>query len=142
MLIFSGCRKQVFLVVILFSRFKKYIYYCAGFVFLGIGIAGYVLPGLPGTIFLILAAGCFMRSNERMYLWVTNHRVFGKLIKEFMETGAMPLKAKVISVSCIWIFTALSLYAPYSWVFKVGVLSLALIGTWYILSRPTSNRRG
>ena len=125
----------------LFSRFRKYIYYCAGFVCLGIGIAGYVLPGLPGTIFLILAAGCFMRSNERMYLWVTEHRIFGKLIKEFMETGSMPMRAKVISISCIWIFTGLSLYAPYNWVFKVGVLSLALLGTWYILSRPTSNRK-
>tara|TARA_B100000029_G_scaffold156286_2_gene151571 strand:+ start:279 stop:689 length:411 start_codon:yes stop_codon:yes gene_type:complete len=132
--------KTILLVLILFSRLKKYIYYCAGFLFLGIGIAGYVLPGLPGTIFLILAAGCFMRSNRKMYLWVTNHRVFGKLIKDFLETGAMPLKAKVISISCIWIFTALSLYAPYNWIFKVSVLSVALIGTWYILSRPTSKR--
>ena len=82
-----------------------------------------------------------MRSNERMYLWVTEHRIFGKLIKEFMETGSMPMRAKVISISCIWIFTGLSLYAPYNWVFKVGVLSLALLGTWYILSRPTSNRK-
>ena len=121
----------------------KFIYYCVGFIFLGIGIAGYVLPGLPGTIFLILSAACFMRSNERMYLWVTNHKIFGKLIKDFMETGSMPLRAKVISISCIWIFTGLSLLSPYNWLFlfKGGVVVLALLGTWYILSRPTSSRQ-
>ena len=69
------------------NRIKVYLLYVAGFIFLGLGIAGYVLPGLPGTIFLILSAGCFVRSNDRMYRWVTEHRIFGKPVKRFLETG-------------------------------------------------------
>ncbi len=124
----------------MFHRFRIYLLYVAGFFFLGLGIAGYILPGLPGTVFLILAASCFLRSNEKMYRWVTEHKVFGKLVKGFLETGAMPRKAKIISVSCIWIFSGISMIAPYNifW-FKIPVLILALIGTWYILSRPTSS---
>ena len=129
----------------MFGRIRKYLLYCIGLLFLGIGIAGYILPGLPGTIFLILSAGCFVRSNERMYLWVTEHRLFGKHVKNYLQTGKMPMRAKVISVSCVWVFSSTSLLWPYpeSWAFvwvviaKLVVFALAVIGTWYILSRPT-----
>ena len=123
------------------NRIKVYLLYAAGFVFLGLGIAGYVLPGLPGTIFLILSAGCFVRSNDRMYRWVTEHRIFGKPVKRFLETGGMPLRAKLISISCIWIFSAISVfltdYDALFYLFKGAVEFLAIVGTWYILSRPT-----
>jgi len=121
----------------MFGRIRKYLLYCIGLLFLGIGIAGYILPGLPGTIFLILSAGCFVRSNERMYLWVTEHRLFGKHVKNYLQTGKMPMRAKVISVSCVWVFSSLSLFSPYNWVFKLAIFTFAIVGTWYILTRPT-----
>ena len=124
----------------MFVKLKKILLYCLGVLFLGIGIAGYFLPGLPGTVFLILSAVCFMRSNEKMYRWVTEHKLFGSQIKQFMETGAMPKRAKIISITCIWLFSAISVspITPYGWVFKTIVLCLAGIGTSYILTRPTS----
>ena len=118
---------------------RKYLLYFSGLFFLGLGIAGYILPGLPGTIFLIISASCFVRSNDRMYRWVTEHRIFGKLIKNYLETGSMPKRAKVISVLFIWIFTSVSLWVPeYGLLFKIPIISLAIIGTWYILSRTSS----
>ncbi len=118
---------------------RKYLLYFSGLLFLGLGIAGYILPGLPGTIFLIISASCFVRSNDRMYRWVTEHRIFGKLIKNYLETGSMPIRAKVISVLFIWIFTGVSLWVPeYGLLFKIPIISLAIIGTWYILSRASS----
>ena len=118
---------------------RKYLLYFSGLLFLGLGIAGYILPGLPGTIFLIISASCFVRSNDRMYRWVTEHHIFGKLIKNYLETGSMPKRAKVISVLFIWIFTSVSLWVPeYGLLFKIPIISLAIIGTWYILSRTSS----
>jgi len=123
----------------LIRNVRKYLLYFSGLFFLGLGIAGYVLPGLPGTIFLIISASCFVRSNDRMYRWVTEHRIFGKLIKNYLETGSMPLRAKVISVFFIWVFTGVSLWVPeYGLLFKIPIISLAIIGTWYILSRTSS----
>jgi len=123
----------------LIRNVRKYLLYFSGLFFLGLGIAGYVLPGLPGTIFLIISASCFVRSNDRMYHWVTEHRIFGKLIKNYLETGSMPLRAKVISVFFIWVFTGVSLWVPeYGLLFKIPIISLAIIGTWYILSRTSS----
>ena len=118
---------------------RKYLLYLSGLFFLGLGIAGYVLPGLPGTIFLIISASCFVRSNDRMYRWVTEHRIFGKLVKNYLETGSMPIRAKVISVLSMWVFTGVSLWVPeYGLLFKIPIISLAIIGTWYILSRKSS----
>ena len=126
----------------MFDQVRRYLFYCAGFLLLGLGLAGYFLPGLPGTIFLILAAACFLRSNQRMYRWVTEHKIFGKPVKRFLETGSMPVRAKVISVGCVWIFSSISIIAPYHWLwFKGPVVILALIGTWYILSRPVDRRK-
>tara|TARA_B100001167_G_scaffold178668_1_gene133873 strand:+ start:258 stop:650 length:393 start_codon:yes stop_codon:yes gene_type:complete len=127
----------------LIKSVRKYLLYFSGLFFLGLGIAGYVLPGLPGTIFLIISASCFVRSNDRMYRWVTEHRIFGKLIKNYLETGSMPLRAKVISVFLIWVFTGVSLWVPeYNYLFKIPIVSLAIIGTWYILSRKSSTGSG
>jgi len=120
------------------DRFKRLLFVTFGLIFLGLGIIGYVLPGMPGTIWLIIAAALFVRSSDRLYNFVVKNRLFGRHVKDFLETGAMPLKAKIISVVSIWIFSLISIFlAPYTWLFKGPVLILAIVGTIYITSRPT-----
>ena len=123
------------------KNIKKYSLYVLGFIFLGLGIAGYILPGLPGTIFLILAASCFVRSNKKMYDWITGHKIFGKVVKDYLDTGEMPLKAKVLSIASIWIFTTISLvWSPYGIIFVIAVAIIAVMGTLFIVTRPTKDQ--
>tara|TARA_B100001013_G_scaffold196167_1_gene118600 strand:+ start:369 stop:713 length:345 start_codon:yes stop_codon:yes gene_type:complete len=106
---------------------------------LGLGIVGYFMPGLPGTIWLIIAAAFFVRSSDRLYNFVVQNRLFGRQVKTFLETGAVPLKAKIMSVVSIWIFSTASIFlAPYGWLFDVPVLLLSIAGTIFLISRPTS----
>jgi hypothetical protein len=120
------------------TRAKRLLFITFGLVFLGLGIIGFVLPGMPGTIWLIIAAALFVRSSDRLYNVVIKNRLFGRQVRDFLETGAMPLRAKVISVVSIWMFSLISiLLTPYTWFFKGPVLILAIIGTVYITSRPT-----
>jgi len=122
----------------IFSKLTKLIFVLFGLVFLAIGIAGYILPGLPGTIFLIISAGLFVRSSPKLYAFVTQNRLFGRQLREYLETGFMPLRAKILSLSSIWVFSTISiLWAPYGWIFNVVILILALAGSIYILSKPT-----
>ena len=124
------------------NKFRRLVLVSLGLVCLVLGIVGYVLPGLPGTIWLIIAATLFIRSSDRLYRLVVQNRLFGRQVREFLETGAMPLRAKVMSLTSMWIFTLISLFlAPYGWLFDLPVLLLALSGTYYILSRPTSKAR-
>ena len=121
------------------DRFKKLLLVTMGLICLGLGIVGYVLPGLPGTIFLIIAAALFVRSSDRLYKFVVNNRLFGRQVEEYLRTGAMPLKAKIISLVSMWAFSFISIFlTPYTWLFKIPVLILAIVGTVYILSRPTT----
>ena len=121
------------------NKCKRAILVSVGLMCLGLGIVGYVMPGLPGTIWLIISAMLFVRSSDRLYFFVINNRLFGRQVGEFLKTGAMPLRAKVISISFMWIFSMISvLLAPYSWLFKIPILLLAIIGTIYILSRGTT----
>ena len=123
---------------IILSRFKKFVLISVGLICLTLGIIGYVMPGLPGTIFLIIAATLFVRSSDRLYSFVVNNRMFGHQVSEFLETGAMRLKAKFISLGSMWIFSIISIFlTPYSLIFKVSILLLAIAGTIYIVSRGT-----
>ena len=64
--------------------------------------------------------------------------MFGNQVRGFLETGEMPMKAKILSLISMWAFTFLSvILAPYDWRFKGPILLLAMAGTAYILSRPT-----
>ena len=120
------------------NKFKRFLFVTFGLIFLGLGIIGYVLPGMPGTIWLIIAAALFVRSSDRLYNFVVNNRLFGRQVGEFLETGAMPLRAKLISVISVWTFSLISIFlTPYTWLFKGPVLILAIVGTIYITSRPT-----
>ena len=76
-----------------------------GCIFLVIGIAGYVVPWLPGTVFVLISAACFFRSSQKFYDLVTKNKWFGKSIREYREGLGMPLKAKVISLSLMWAFS-------------------------------------
>ena len=62
----------------------------AGVVLTGIGMAGIVLPLLPGMPFLLLAAACFARSNERLYNWLLNHRIVGPPLHAWRNHRRIP----------------------------------------------------
>ena len=120
------------------NKFKRFLFVTFGLIFLVLGIIGYVLPGMPGTIWLIIAAALFLRSSDRLYNFVVKNRLFGRQVGDFLETGAMPLRAKIISVGSVWTFSLISIFlTPYTWLFKGPVLILAIVGTIYITSRPT-----
>ena len=125
-------------VHVIIRKSKNLILVSLGLVCLVLGIVGYVMPGLPGTIWLIIAATLFVRSSDRLYNWVIQNKLFGQQVREFLETGSMRRRAKLLSLGSMWIFSIISvLFAPYDWMFDVPIIILALVGTVYIISRPT-----
>jgi len=119
------------------AMFRRLVLIFLGLICLALGIIGYIAPGLPGTIWLIIAATLFIRSSDRLYRFVVNNRLFGGQVKGFLETGKMPAKAKVFALLSMWGFTLVSIiFAPYGALFDIPVIIMALSGTVYILSRP------
>ena len=124
------------------KQIMRLLFFLAGFLFLVVGVLGYILPGLPGTIFLILSAVCFFRSSERFYNLVTGNRWFGSLVKDFLETGVVNKRIKTVSITSIWVFTIFAVTVGIPQTFGLAVFAklltvlLAFAGTYYLWSRP------
>ena len=116
----------------------KYIYFIFGSFSLVLGIIGIFLPILPTTPFLLLSAALYVRSSQRAYLWLINHKYLGSYIRCFREDKAIPLHAKVVSVSLMWITALYCIIFKFSHIaLDVLMLLVAVCVTAYILSFKT-----
>jgi len=108
-----------------------------GLIFVGIGAIGIVLPVVPTTPFLILAAACFTRSSPRLEQWLLDHSHFGPLLRDWRERGAIPPRAKLLSVAGMSAgFAAFYYFSHPGWLLMLSVLALMGIGAGYVLTRP------
>lgn len=124
-------------------RMRRILLACLGVLCVGLAAVGVVLPGMPTTIFLILATACFMRSCPWLQSKLIENRFFGPFLK-YLEPGAvMPARAKVISIGVMWLAILSSIVMlstsdlPLIWV--GGTIALAgLVGTVCIvrMGRP------
>jgi uncharacterized protein len=80
----------------------------SGFFFTGLGFLGIIIPLLPTTPFLLLAAACFANSSDRFYEWLMNNRWLGKYIRDYREKRGMKLRSKIFSLSLLNITIAYS----------------------------------
>ncbi|MET3724259.1 uncharacterized membrane protein YbaN (DUF454 family) [Sphingomonas trueperi] len=121
------------------GRLSRPLWLVLGFVFVGLGFIGALLPLMPTTIFLILAAGCFARSSPRLEAWLLDHPRFGPTLVAWREQGAIPRKGK--AMACAGMALGYGLFAwgarPGPWL-AVGVAAAMLGCAWYVLSRPTA----
>jgi len=87
---------------------SKLVLISLGFLFVGLGGVGLVLPIMPTTPFLLVAAACFARSSPRFHDWLLNIHVFGSLIRNWQETRSIPRKAKLVAILSIILMGGLS----------------------------------
>ncbi|MBO99024.1 MAG: hypothetical protein CL730_01985 [Chloroflexi bacterium] len=112
-----------------------------GSISVGLGVIGIFVPGWPTTIFLIIASYFYIRSSEKLYMWLINNRLLGIYIKNYLSGKGMPLKAKLISIFIMWVFGLISItiWIPTTLLLvKIVVLLLLIIGTLFILRVKTS----
>ncbi len=90
------------------TKFKRGLLITAGSVSLSLGIIGIFVPVMPTTSFLLLAAACYVRSSRRLYVWLITNRYFGEYIRNYREKRGIPMKAKVTTISLLWIMISSS----------------------------------
>jgi uncharacterized membrane protein YbaN (DUF454 family) len=125
---------------LLVSKAVRPLLFAAGCLLTVVGIAGLILPLLPGTIFLILAAACFARSSPRFENWLITHPQFGPSIVGWRKTGAIPRHVKVIAISAMALSFVLTWYSgapPIAlWIVAICLAGSAL----YVGTRPSGPR--
>lgn len=119
------------------ARAIRFAYLIAGFALLALGIIGAFLPLMPTTIFVILAAACFARSNRRVEDWLLNHKQFGPTIKAWRAEGAISRRGKTLATGGMVLGYALFLIgARPDLPLALFVLAVFIACAWYVLSRP------
>ena len=112
----------------------KLMWISLGSLFVGLGAIWVIVPGLPTTPFLILAAACYIRSSQRLYDWLISNKRFGPYLKDYREGKGIPRKAKRLAVAMIVIFVSFSVvFGIEDLTLKIVVGLLGLIGLLYVL---------
>lgn len=114
-------------------------WFAAGLVCVALGGVGVVVPGLPTTVFFIMAAWCFSRSSPRLEAWVLNLKGIGPMVRDHRAGLGMPRRAKVIATTCIVVFAGFAAwFAIEHLAVRSGIALLGLVGIAYLWLRvPT-----
>jgi uncharacterized membrane protein YbaN (DUF454 family) len=103
-----------------------------------VGGIGVVVPGLPTTVFFIIAASCFARSSPRFERWVLGLPTIGPMVRDYRAGLGMPRKAKVFAIATIAIVCSISAVLIGSLTLRLIVVVLGLVGCCYVAWRvPT-----
>ncbi|SEK38890.1 YbaN family protein [Roseovarius nanhaiticus] len=109
----------------------------AGCVALALGAFGVVLPLLPTTPLVLLAAFCFARGSPRLRARLTRSRVFGPIIADWEAHGAIAPRYKAMACGAMALVLLGSLFAGLDW--KLIAVQILCMGgaAAYVLSRPS-----
>lgn len=122
------------------SRVKRVLLIVAGTLFVGLGLLGVVLPVLPTTPFLLLAAACYVRSSSRLYRWLLTNRFFGEYIRRYRDGEGIPLATKIWAICLLWLSlgsSALLAVPARLWWVRLILLVVGLGVTNHIARIPT-----
>ena len=127
------------------SRVVRALFLALGTFFVGLGIAGAVLPVLPTTPFLLLAAACYARGSVRFYNWLLNHRMFGPTIVEWRRHRSIPWRTKLVAIAMMAVTLGISIvfFVPGAWLKGALAAFGVLLAAWMyrIPSRDRPRRR-
>ncbi|PKL90636.1 MAG: DUF454 domain-containing protein [Candidatus Goldiibacteriota bacterium HGW-Goldbacteria-1] len=119
------------------KKFGNILFIATGHVSLAFGVAGIFLPVLPTTPFLLLSAACYAKGSKTFYDRLTRHKTFGPYINGYLNGKGMAIKAKICSISFMWIFMTVSalFFVPVLG-FKIALFIIAAAVTVYIIRQP------
>ena len=117
------------------STLRRMIYGGLGWCAVALAFAGVFVPGLPVTVFVLIASWCFARSSPRFENYLRTNRWFGPRLRRFQDSGGMPRSAKIAALACMWIAIAISstVLASVSTVASLITIALGGIGTLTIV---------
>lgn len=117
------------------NKVKKYFYITLGFIALGLGLIGVILPILPTTPFLLLTSFCFAKGSERFHVWFTNTNIYKKHLESFVKERAMTLKQKVLLLSFVNFMLAFPLILVDVLPMRITIIVLIIIKLYYFIFR-------
>ena len=125
------------------EKLKRRLFVIAGTIALVSGVVGIILPVLPTTPFLLLAAICYMRGSQRLYNALLRNRFIGNYVRNYLEGRGMSLTHKIWTISLLWIAILCTAWlVTESLVIRI-ILAVVLVGVTVhiLLIRTLKNKK-
>jgi uncharacterized membrane protein YbaN (DUF454 family) len=111
-----------------------------------LGVLGMLLPLLPTTPFLLLAAVCYARSSKRFYDWLLANRWCGEYIRNYREGRGIPRRQKALTILLLWLtIGSTAVFAVPLWWVRLVLLGIAVAVTIHLIRlktfRPTTEQK-
>ena len=116
---------------------KKTILISLGWLCVGLGFVGVFVPGIPTTIFLIIALWAFTKSSEKLRHWLLNHKRFGPILNNWQEHKVVPRRAKILMVVLMSLAVILFYYSLQSLILTIGLIIILVSVAIYVISLPS-----
>lgn len=116
----------------------RWIWLSAGHFFLLVGIIGILIPLLPTTPFLLLAAACYSRGSEKFENWLLNHPYLGASVRDWRSHRVIRRKVKALAIVSLFFALSFPMYFVSSpiWIKILASLIMVAVGI-FILSCPS-----
>lgn len=115
----------------------RWIWNLFGITAVGLGIIGVVLPLLPTTPFLLLAAACFAKGSQRLRERLLQARIIGAPLREYLEQRRIARAVRMKAIVMLWSGLALSLWLaePPMVVMAALLVTGIAVSAWLCLQR-------
>lgn len=128
------------------SRFR-WAWWLLAYASLGVGIVGVFVPGLPTTVFVLIAAWAAARGSERLHRRLHAHPRFGPAIRDWEAHGAVSRRAKRAAswamLACAIVLLAVMAAFPAHrwWMTALPIACMAAVAAW-LWRRPEPEQDG
>ena len=116
---------------------KRIILISLGWLCVGIGFIGIFVPGIPTTIFLIIALWAFTKSSKKLRNWLLNHKRFGPILNNWQQHKVVPRRAKILMVVLMSLASILFYYSLQNLYLTIGLVIILVLVAIYVISLPS-----
>lgn len=122
---------------------KRTLFVLVGTIVLAIGFVGIIIPVLPTTPLLLLAAACYLRGSERLHRWMIENRIFGEFISNYKEGRGIKPRQKAITLAFLWMTISFSaLYFIERLPVRILLFLIATAVSVHVLALPSLRGQG
>lgn len=121
---------------------KKYFYIGLGLITSGLGILGVWLPGLPTTVFILIALWAFSRSSPKLHRWLSHLPILKHALKEahrYERERTIAPAVKIVSQSSAWISAIAVLLVTRNLILGALLIALAVGCSVFMYLTPSSS---
>lgn len=117
---------------------KRLVLIILGWVCVSLGFVGIFVPGIPTTIFLIIALWAFTKTSKKLRYWLLHHKRFGPILSNWQEHKVVPLRAKILMVTFMILSVILFHYSLQNLYLTTGLTIILGFVARYVISLPST----